>query len=36
MKKKWLVILIAVLAILAATGYFVIDGIERANTKELK
>ncbi len=36
MNKKRLVIIIVLLAILAATGYFVIDGIERANTKELK
>ena len=35
MKKKWLVIIIVLLAVLSVAGYFVIDGIERAKTKEL-
>ncbi len=33
MNRKRLVIIIVLLAILAATGYFVIDGLERANAK---
>ncbi len=35
MNRKRLVTIIVLLAILAATGYFVIDGIEQANAKEL-
>ena len=33
MNRKRLVIIIALLAIIAATGYFVFDGIEQANAK---